>query len=48
MYPLPNTAGLVMCSIIECWLLQIAAEVKKYKSRNPGWHGPKSVKKRVG
>lgn len=29
-------------------LLQIATEVKKYKNRNPGWHGPKSVKKRVG
>ncbi|KAL3139352.1 Cu-binding protein [Trebouxia sp. C0009 RCD-2024] len=28
--------------------LAIAADVKKYKERNPGWHYPKSMKKRVG
>lgn len=28
--------------------LVIAQQVKEYKSRNPGWHGPKSIKKRTG
>lgn len=35
-------------SINVCCVLQIAADVKKYKERNPGWHYPKSMKKRVG
>lgn len=26
----------------------IAEQVKEYKKRNPSWHGPKSIKKRVG